>query len=44
MEPCPRRLAFGSPIGRFGRLVWLVCRTWRVEFAIDQAGYQKEDH
>jgi hypothetical protein len=44
MEPCPRRPAFGSLIGRFGRMVWLVCRTCRVEFAIDQAGYQKEDH
>jgi hypothetical protein len=44
MERCPRCTGFGSPIGRFGRLVWLVCRTCRVEFAIDQADYQKEVH
>ena len=44
MEPCPRCSGFGSLIGRFGRLVWLVCRTCRVEFAIDQVDCQEEVH
>jgi hypothetical protein len=42
MAPCPRRSGFGSLIGRFGRLVWLVCRTCCVQFAIDRADYQEE--
>ena len=42
MAPCPRRSGFGSLIGRFGRMVWLVSRTCRVEFAIDWADYQEE--
>ena len=44
MEPCPRCSGFGSLIGRLGRLVWLVCRTCRIEFAIDQADNREAVH
>jgi len=44
MEPGPRHSGFGSLIGRFGRLVWLVCRTCCVEFAIDRADCPEEVH
>jgi hypothetical protein len=44
MEPSPWHSGFGSLIGRFGRLVWLICQTCRVEFAIDRADYEEEVH
>ena len=39
MARCARFL-----IRRFGRLVWLVCQTCRVEFAIDEAECQEQVH
>ena len=44
MEPCSHCSGFGSPIGRVGRLVWLVCGTCRIEFATDQRDGQEEVH
>jgi len=44
MKAIPKCSSFGFPIGRFGRLVWLLCRACRVELAIDQAARQEMLH
>jgi hypothetical protein len=44
MEPCPRCSGTGSQVEGFGRLHWLVCRSWRVEIAIDHADCRVEVH